>query len=56
MPTGKTIQLFRSGENETALKMVPLTQVEVDDDTSDANSALTEKLLELDDVDAVYTQ
>ena len=43
-------------ENETALKMVPLTQVEVDDDTSDANIALTEKLLELDDVDAVYTQ
>ena len=40
----------------TALKMIPLAEVEVDDEAAETNEKLVEKLLELDDVDAVYTQ
>lgn len=42
--------------DESALKLVPLATVDVDDETAELNDALIEKLLELDDVDAVYTQ
>jgi YebC/PmpR family DNA-binding regulatory protein len=42
--------------DETALKMIPLASVEVSDEAADVNDALVEKLLELEDVDAVYTQ
>jgi len=47
---------FEIDADGTALKMVPLAEVEVDDDAAEKNEALVEKLLELDDVDAVYTQ
>ena len=47
---------FEVNGEETALKMIPLAAVEVDDDTADLNDALIEKLLENEDVDAVYTQ
>ena len=36
--------------------MIPLAEVEVDDEAAETNEKLVEKLLELDDVDAVYTQ
>lgn len=47
---------FTVNADETALKMIPLAAVEVDDDLADLNDALVEKLLENEDVDAVYTQ
>ena len=47
---------FAINPDETALKMIPLAPVDVDDEAAEANEALVEKLLELDDVDAVYTQ
>lgn len=47
---------FSINPDQTALKMIPLAAVEVDDETADANDALMDRLLELDDVDAVYTQ
>ena len=47
---------FEIDADGTALKMVPLAEVEVDDEAAEINDALVEKLLELDDVDAVYTQ
>jgi transcriptional/translational regulatory protein YebC/TACO1 len=47
---------FAINPDQTALKMIPLVTIEVDDETADANDALVEKLLELDDIDAVYTQ
>ena len=47
---------FAINPDGTALKMIPLAEVEVDDETADINDKLVEKLLELDDVDAVYTQ
>jgi transcriptional/translational regulatory protein YebC/TACO1 len=47
---------FEIDADGTALKMVPLAEVEVDDEAAEKNDALVEKLLELDDVDAVYTQ
>lgn len=47
---------FTINGDETALKMVPLAEVEVDDEAADINDALVEKLLECEDVDAVYTQ
>ena len=47
---------FEIDADGTALKMVPLAEVEVDDEAAEKNEALVEKLLELDDVDAVYTQ
>jgi len=47
---------FAINPDETALKMIPLAPVDVDDEAAEANETLVEKLLELDDVDAVYTQ
>jgi transcriptional/translational regulatory protein YebC/TACO1 len=47
---------FTINPDETALKMVPLADVEVDDDAADLNDALVEKLLECEEVDAVFTQ
>ena len=47
---------FVVNPDETALKMIPLAAVEVDDEAADLNDALVEKLLENEDVDAVYTQ
>jgi transcriptional/translational regulatory protein YebC/TACO1 len=47
---------FEINADDTALKMVPLASVEVDEDDAALNEALVDKLLELDDVDAVYTQ
>ena len=47
---------FEIDADGTALKMVPLAEVETDDEAAEKNEALVEKLLELDDVDAVYTQ
>ena len=47
---------FTVNQNDSALKMIPMVDVIVDDDMADGNDAIIEKLLELDDVDAVYTQ
>ena len=47
---------FEINPDETALKMIPLASVEVSDEAAEVNEALVEKLLELEDVDAVYTQ
>ena len=47
---------LRHQPDGTALKMVPLAEVEVNDEAAETNEKLVEKLLELDDVDAVYTQ
>ena len=47
---------FAINPDGTALKMIPLAEVEVDDEAAETNEKLVEKLLELDDVDAVYTQ
>jgi len=42
--------------DETSLKMVPLVEVDVEAGTANTNQDLIDKLLELEDVDAVYTQ
>ena len=42
--------------DETALKMIPLAEVDVTDEQREVNDGLVDKLLELEDVDAVYTQ
>ncbi|KAG8375592.1 hypothetical protein BUALT_Bualt10G0116500 [Buddleja alternifolia] len=42
-------------ETDNGFELVPLTPVEVDDEAMDLNKELISKLLELDDVDAVYT-
>jgi transcriptional/translational regulatory protein YebC/TACO1 len=47
---GLQLQLEASG-----LVYVPLVQQEVDDDQFEANEALLERLLAVDDVDAVYS-
>jgi YebC/PmpR family DNA-binding regulatory protein len=48
---------FNVDEDASALAMVPLSRVEaLDCEAAKANETLVEKLLELDDVDAVYTQ
>ena len=47
---------FAINPDGAALKMVPLAEVEVNDEAAETNEKLVEKLLELDDVDAVYTQ
>jgi YebC/PmpR family DNA-binding regulatory protein len=48
---------FNVDEDASALAMVPLSRVEAPDcEAAKANETLVEKLLELDDVDAVYTQ
>ena len=48
---------FNVDGDASALAMVPLSRVEAPDcEAAKANETLVEKLLELDDVDAVYTQ
>lgn len=42
--------------DETSLKMVPLVEVDVEAGTANTNQDLIDKLLELEDVDAVYAQ
>ncbi|KAL3819005.1 hypothetical protein ACJIZ3_004910 [Penstemon smallii] len=42
-------------ETDSGFELIPLTPVEVDDEAMDLNKVLMSKLLELDDVDAVYT-
>ncbi|KAK6152574.1 hypothetical protein DH2020_012213 [Rehmannia glutinosa] len=42
-------------ETDNGFELLPLTPVEVDDEAMDLNKELMSKLLELDDVDAVYT-
>lgn len=44
-----------SFEPDNGLELIPLTPVEVDDEAMELNKELMSKLLELDDVDAVYT-
>eukprot|EP00899_Mesostigma_viride_P008120 jgi/Mesvir1/17309/Mv07706-RA.1 len=46
---GMTVDADLSG-----LQLVPLVQVDVDDDTHEMNQAIIDKLNDLDDVDAVY--
>lgn len=38
----------------SGLQMVPMTMTELDDDAFEANVALLERILAVDDVDAVY--
>ncbi|XP_030948634.1 probable transcriptional regulatory protein At2g25830 [Quercus lobata] len=42
-------------EPDNGSELLPLTAIEVDDEAMDLNKELMSKLLELDDVDAVYT-
>ncbi|KAK4485882.1 hypothetical protein RD792_008533 [Penstemon davidsonii] len=42
-------------ETDSGFELIPLTPIEVDDEAMDLNKVLMSKLLELDDVDAVYT-
>ncbi|XP_068638749.1 probable transcriptional regulatory protein At2g25830 [Aristolochia californica] len=42
-------------EPDNGFELLPLTTIEVDDEAMDLNKELMSKLLELDDVDAVYT-
>ena len=42
--------------DDTGLKMIPLAAVDVSDEDAELNDALVERLLENEDVDAVYTQ
>ncbi|GAV65541.1 Transcrip_reg domain-containing protein [Cephalotus follicularis] len=42
-------------ETDNGYELLPITSVEVDDEAVDLNKELISKLLELDDVDAVYT-
>ncbi|KAK4419951.1 putative transcriptional regulatory protein [Sesamum alatum] len=42
-------------ETDSGFELLPLTSIEVDDEAMDLNKELMSKLLELDDVDAVYT-
>ncbi|KAF2283002.1 hypothetical protein GH714_043645 [Hevea brasiliensis] len=42
-------------ETDNGSELLPLTTIEVDDEAMDLNKELMSKLLELDDVDAVYT-
>ncbi|OAY26800.1 probable transcriptional regulatory protein At2g25830 [Manihot esculenta] len=42
-------------ETDNGSELLPITTVEVDDEAMDLNKELMSKLLELDDVDAVYT-
>ncbi|RVW17320.1 putative transcriptional regulatory protein [Vitis vinifera] len=41
-------------ETDNGFEMLPITTIEVDDEAMDLNKELMSKLLELDDVDAVY--
>lgn len=42
-------------ETDNGYELIPLNPIEVDDETMELNKELVSKLLELDDVDAVYT-
>ncbi|KAH9609236.1 hypothetical protein KSS87_008875 [Heliosperma pusillum] len=42
-------------EADNGLELVPVTPIEVDDEAMELNKELMSQLLELDDVDAVYT-
>ncbi|KAK6249043.1 hypothetical protein QUC31_020608 [Theobroma cacao] len=42
-------------ETDNGSELLPITTIEVDDEAMDLNKELLSKLLELDDVDAVYT-
>ncbi|KAK8547403.1 hypothetical protein V6N13_098113 [Hibiscus sabdariffa] len=42
-------------ETDNGSELIPLSTIEVDDEAMDLNKELISKLLELDDVDAVYT-
>ncbi|XP_024025287.1 probable transcriptional regulatory protein At2g25830 isoform X2 [Morus notabilis] len=42
-------------ETDSGSELIPITTIEVDDEAVDLNKELINKLLELDDVDAVYT-
>ncbi|CAL5435576.1 unnamed protein product [Camellia sinensis] len=42
-------------EPDNGFELLPITPIEVDDEAMDLNKELMSKLLELDDVDAVYT-
>ncbi|XP_021276929.1 probable transcriptional regulatory protein At2g25830 [Herrania umbratica] len=42
-------------ETDNGSELLPITNIEVDDEAMDLNKELMSKLLELDDVDAVYT-
>ncbi|KAH6835815.1 YebC-like protein [Perilla frutescens var. hirtella] len=42
-------------ETDGGFELIPLTPIEVDDEAMELNKELLSKLLELDDVDAVYT-
>lgn len=42
-------------EPDNGSELLPITPVEVDDEAMELNKELMSKLLELDDVDAVYT-
>ncbi|KAK9131110.1 hypothetical protein Sjap_011597 [Stephania japonica] len=42
-------------EPDNGFELLPITSIEVDDEAMDLNKDLMSKLLELDDVDAVYT-
>ncbi|XVF89176.1 hypothetical protein PTKIN_Ptkin19aG0108900 [Pterospermum kingtungense] len=42
-------------ETDNGSELLPITTIEVDDEAMDLNKELMSKLLELDDVDAVYT-
>lgn len=42
-------------EPDNGFELLPLTTIEVDDEAMDLNNVLMSKLLELDDVDAIYT-
>ncbi|XP_037496936.1 probable transcriptional regulatory protein At2g25830 isoform X2 [Jatropha curcas] len=42
-------------ETDNGSELIPISTVEVDDEAMDLNKELVSKLLELDDVDAVYT-
>ncbi|XP_015573071.1 probable transcriptional regulatory protein At2g25830 isoform X2 [Ricinus communis] len=42
-------------ETDNGSELLPITTIEVDDEAMDLNKELISKLLELDDVDAVYT-
>uniref|UniRef100_A0A2P2P1C4 TACO1/YebC-like second and third domain-containing protein n=1 Tax=Rhizophora mucronata TaxID=61149 RepID=A0A2P2P1C4_RHIMU len=42
-------------ETDNGSELLPITTIEVDDEAMELNKELMSKLLELDDVDAVYT-
>ena len=47
---------FDVDSENSGLKLLPLANVEVSDEDAEANEALLDKILEIEDVDAVFTQ